>query len=166
MCCNPHRMTPRPLPPSTLHPVRRALRTSTLTLAMSGTRFECDWNNRHEYRMLHKEKRSNVAIITSEPLTENMRDWVVRHDSTLTSAAHSLTHKSHVRLDVACATQSYRGGASRHQHTPPPHTHRLHQRACYSTAPLRVLHGKAWRYCPLSSSKWVSPRPPAASCPA
>jgi glutamine amidotransferase len=39
-----------------------------------GTRFECDSNA--QYRMIQADKRNKVAIITSEPLTDE-KDWVV-----------------------------------------------------------------------------------------
>lgn len=41
-----------------------------------GNRFVC--NTKTEYRMLKTEKRNEAVIITSEPLTDNPSDWVVR----------------------------------------------------------------------------------------
>lgn len=40
-----------------------------------GTKFECD--ARGEYRMHREERTEQAAIVTSEPLTEDPKDWVV-----------------------------------------------------------------------------------------
>eukprot|EP00047_Mylnosiga_fluctuans_P012762 m.27711 g.27711 ORF g.27711 m.27711 type:complete len:1166 (+) comp4449_c0_seq1:65-3562(+) len=43
----------------------------------SGTRYECKDEQEGEYRMIHADRRDNLAIITSEPLTNDATDWVV-----------------------------------------------------------------------------------------
>eukprot|EP00048_Salpingoeca_helianthica_P005901 m.93046 g.93046 ORF g.93046 m.93046 type:complete len:1282 (+) comp13796_c0_seq2:297-4142(+) len=61
----------------------------------SGTRYECKdaAECEGEYRMVHADRRDNLAIITSEPLTNDPTDWVtvpVNHSVIVTDDMHVL----------------------------------------------------------------------------
>ena len=47
----------------------------------SGSKFGCD--DKMQYQMIQSDKRNQVAIITSEPLTDSKDSWVVSHKFSL-----------------------------------------------------------------------------------
>lgn len=54
-----------------------------------GSKFEC--NAQGEYRMHREERIEQAAIITSEPLTEDPKDWVVREPVACCALTSSLS---------------------------------------------------------------------------
>lgn len=57
------------------NPVGDASMAASLYIA-SGTRYECRNPDSGEYHMVHADRRDNLAIITSEPLTDDSTDWL------------------------------------------------------------------------------------------
>eukprot|EP00050_Salpingoeca_kvevrii_P022695 m.130709 g.130709 ORF g.130709 m.130709 type:complete len:1157 (-) comp9793_c1_seq2:1936-5406(-) len=56
----------------------------------SGTGYECRNPETGEYRMVHKDRRERLAVITSEPLTTDQTDWVSVPENHILIVSHDV----------------------------------------------------------------------------